>query len=419
MKVVAFAALAALAVAAPADAQWAFQGHVKYQFSLQHFRPGDLEAALVAPDVREHTMDLRLNARYRRRRLDVTTATEITVLGGNGVAAERTLPASLGQYLPALSTRRDPHQWLDLDRTLTTFDRATLVGRLDRLSVGYTGDHFVARLGRQALSWGNGLVFQTLDLVNPFPPDVLDTDYKPGRDMLTTQWLFANGDDVQVIAVPGREGSGRPLTAGESSLAGKWHHFAGGMEVDVLAARHHGSTVVGGGASHSLAGGVWRVDVSDTSLPTGQVGSLLANFDHGWAPGGRSLYAFGEYFYSGFGVDRIGPRPHPDRIPRCSTGWRVANCSTSGGTSWRRGCDTSGRRWSLLSPTAIVNLTDGSTFALVQVEYDWRQNLVLYAGVQAGLGARGSEYGGVASSATGGSYLAPGTRVWARLARYL
>ena len=35
-------------------------------------------------------------------------------------------------------------------------------------------------------------------------------------------------------------------------------------------------------------------------------------------------------------------------------------------------------------------------YALAQVQYDWRQNLTLYAGVQAGLGPRGTEYGGIA-----------------------
>ena len=31
--------------------------------------------------------------------------------------------------------------------------------RLDRVWVGYTGDKAVLRFGRQAISWGNGLIF--------------------------------------------------------------------------------------------------------------------------------------------------------------------------------------------------------------------------------------------------------------------
>jgi len=70
-----------------------------------------------------------------------------------------------------------------------------------------------------------------------------------------------------------------------------------------------------------------------------------------------------------------------------------------------------------LSPTAIINLRDRSTLSLVQVKYDWPENLVLFAGLQAGLGSRGSEYGGVVVDPRMGS-LAPGARVWLRLARY-
>jgi len=260
-------------------------------------------------------------------------------------------------------------------------------------------------------------VFQTLDLFDPFPPNVLDVDYKPGRDMLTTQWLLAGGDDVQAIVAPGREQRGQPLTEAQSSVAAKWHHFTGGgAELDVLAARHDGDTVVGGGVSHSLVGGVWRIDLSNTQLAARHVTSLLANFDHAWTPGGRSLYGFGEYFYNGFGLAGTGPGPveiDPALAVRLARGdvFSLGRHELAAGVRFE---------WTpllTLSPTAIVNLRDGSTFALVQLQYGWRQNLVVYAGVQAGLGPAGTEYGGVAADQLPGR-LSPGTRVWLRLARY-
>jgi len=37
------------------------------------------------------------------------------------------------------------------------------------------------------LSWGNGLVFSPMDIVNPFDPTAVDTEYKAGDDMLYGQ----------------------------------------------------------------------------------------------------------------------------------------------------------------------------------------------------------------------------------------
>jgi len=140
---------------------------------------------------------------YRRGRIDVTLNGQLFLLAGDTVAAARSGAAGTdGAYLLGPPGLDDASQWLDLTARTWMGDRAELIARLDRASIGYTGDRLVVRLGRQALSWGNGLVFQVLDLFNPFPPNVLDTDYKPGRDMLTTQWRLPWGD-LQAIVVPG------------------------------------------------------------------------------------------------------------------------------------------------------------------------------------------------------------------------
>lgn len=405
-----------VATAARADAQWTEHAHLKYQFSLQHFPPATFGADAIAPTPLDQTVDGRLNVTYRRGRIDVTLNGQLFLLAGDTVAAARSWPAgSDGAYLLGLPGLDDASQWLDLTARTWMGDQAELVARLDRASIGYTGDRLVVRLGRQALSWGDGLVFQVLDLFNPFPPNVLDTDYKPGRDMLTTQWLLPGGD-LQAIVVPGRPQGGGALAADASSVAAKWHHTAGRVDVDALAARHDGDVVVGGGASAGLAGGVWRIDLSHTRVNADGVTSLVANYDRAWSPGSRTLYAFAEYFRNGFGLAAGGGRAaglDPALLARLRRGelFSLGRHELASGVRFD---------WTPLvtvSPTALVNLTDGSVYALAQVQYDWRQNLTLYSGVQVGLGPHGSEYGGIAITGLAGD-LAPGIRVWLRLARY-
>lgn len=70
-------------------------------------------------------------------------------------------------------------QLVDLDWEV---DGSVLRGRTDRLFVqGELGPVTVA-LGRQPISFGTGLAFTPLDLVSPFSPATIDSEYKPGVD---------------------------------------------------------------------------------------------------------------------------------------------------------------------------------------------------------------------------------------------
>ena len=61
------------------------------------------------------------------------------------------------------------------------------------------------KFGRQAITWGNGLFYAPMDLVNPFDPATIDTEYKAGDDMLYLQYLQDNGNDLQAAVVVRRD----------------------------------------------------------------------------------------------------------------------------------------------------------------------------------------------------------------------
>jgi len=70
-----------------------------------------------------------------------------------------------------------------VDLSWVAFDEdMTLRGRVDRLSVRGTAGPLTVTAGRQPVSFGAGLAFTPLDLVNPFTPAVIDQEYKPGVD---------------------------------------------------------------------------------------------------------------------------------------------------------------------------------------------------------------------------------------------
>jgi hypothetical protein len=418
LRLVSLLAVSLLTGIPAASADWDIGGHAKGQFSFQLFDPEEIGALVVGEEVYLNTGDLRLNTAYHRGMWDVTAQGQLFILQGNLLEArENPLVAELGSSLFPLPDPSDSRQVFDLSWTFTEGDSHLIFGRLDRLSFGFTRGPLALRLGRQVSSWGNGLVFQVLDLFNPFPPNAVDTEYKPGSDMLTAQWLFPNGDDLQGIVVPRRADRSQPLEAAESSAAVKWRHFQGSVQLELLGARHYRDTVAGLGLSGDLRGGVWRFDLAQTFTQEGDsVTSLLFNFDRSWMWAEKNVYGFVEYFRNGFGatsldkgIEILDPRLL-DRLGRGEL-FNLGRHELAGGIRFEWTPLTS------LEPTVLVNLTDPSAYMLFRFHHDWRQNLVIDAGVQIGFGDRNTEFGGVYSTKLD-TYLAPGRTLWFRVSQY-
>jgi hypothetical protein len=414
----ALAAAALLALVRSASAGWELGGHAKGQSSLQLFAADEIGALLVGETVYLNTGDFRLNAAWRRGSWDVTGQGQLFVLQGNLLEA-RNDPrlGELGSSLFPLPDPSDQRQVLDLSWTLTEGESHLVFGRADRLSVGFTQGPVALRLGRQALSWGNGLVFQVLDLFNPFPPNAVDKEYKPGSDMLTAQWLFANGDDLQGIVVPRRADRSQPLAAAESSAALKWRHLHGSLQLELLGARHYQDTIGGLSLSGNLAAGAWRLDLAESfTHDGGSVTSLVVNYDRSWTWAKKNFYGFVEYFRNGFGetsFDQGLEGLDPRLVERLERGdlFSLGRDELAAGLRFEWTSLTS------LDPTLLVSLNHPSAYLLLHLHHDWGENLALDAGVQLGFGARATEYGGVYSSDLG-TYVAPGRTLWARVSRY-
>lgn len=77
-------------------------------------------------------------------------------------------------------------------------------GRTDRLWVRGRFGGVDATLGRQPVSFGNGRIFTPLDLVAPFHPATVDTEYKPGVDAARVDaYLGTSGRLTAVAAYAG------------------------------------------------------------------------------------------------------------------------------------------------------------------------------------------------------------------------
>ncbi|HWP34703.1 MAG TPA: hypothetical protein VNM66_03820, partial [Thermodesulfobacteriota bacterium] len=324
------------------------------------------------------------------------------------------LPAALRLPGGASGLPDDDRRLLDLTHRVADEPRLAAVQRLDRLAVGVSRPRVVLRAGRQAVTWGNGLVFHPLDVVSPFSPFAIDRDYKTGDDMLYGQGTLGETTDVQAIVLPRRDPATGSLRDDRSSYAAKLRFRAAGADLDLLAARHAGEPLVGVGAARSVGGAVWRLDASYVDLAgAGGAVSLVTNVDYSWSAFGRNLYGYAEYFRSGAGeADRAGYRaPRPALVERLARGELF---------TLARDYLAAGLRVELtpllnVLPTIIWNLDDSSLFGQLRAVYDRTERLRLLLGVELPAGPRGSEFGGVPSGVPG-RFVGPGRAVFVQAA---
>jgi len=286
----------------------------------------------------------------------------------------------------------DDRRLMDLTDIIKEKDSWFLAQRLDRLYFALRGDQGSLRVGRQAITWGDGFVFNPMDLFNPFPPTAIDREYKTGDDMINAQYSLEQFGDVQLLYVARRNPDNEQVEFDQASLAGKLHFALGTNEFDVLASKHFEDAVIGAGSRGYLGDTAWRLDTTWTFLDDGDdYLSLVVNMDYSWVWFKKNFYGFLEYYYNGLGQD-----DYADALLDPNINERLAR-----GELFVLGQNyLSGHIQVELHPlfkltlTAINNIEDPSGILQPYAVWDVTQNLQMTTGLNLYYGDRGSEFGG-------------------------
>ncbi|MGD9224306.1 MAG: hypothetical protein PVH22_13705, partial [Desulfobacteraceae bacterium] len=304
-------------------------------------------------------------------------------------------PAGTVVQLVGGETMGDDRRLMNLTHTISDGEDDVVYHRLDRLNLTYAWERGTIGLGRQALTWGNGLIFNPMDLFNPFAPTTVQRDYKLGDDMLLFQ--FTKGDsEAQLLYLPRRDTVTGKIEDDQSSYAGKWHLAVGTIEVDMMAATHFSDLIFGVGASGYKGGAAWRSDLIYTLMDSGcdrnDFFQLVANIDYAWQWGGKNIYGLLEFFYNGLGEDQNYARALSD--PDISQRVERGELFTLGRTY------IGGRLSVELHPlvqagiTAIINISDPSAIVQPQLMWDIAPNFQLIIGANLNGGDEETEFGG-------------------------
>lgn len=401
---------------AAGDARYQWGGHTKLRAVGATFPVDSVLRPVAGSDAFDLEGDLRLNFSAAAGRFEADAEWQLVGLYGDRVEYSRELPAEVELFAPRLPS--DDRRFFDFTKVLRDEGRSAWLQRLDRLWAGYSSEHFVARLGRQAITWGNGLFYAPMDLVNPFDPATVDTEYKAGDDMLYAQYLRRNGHDLQGAGVVRRDPVTGDVDGDEATVALKYHGFGGESEYDLLVAEHYGDPVVGIGASRSLGGAILRGDVvvTDTALDTRV--QLVANWSYSWTALGRNMSGAVEYYFNGFGQhgSRYDPQSlagNPDLLRKIARGdsfalgrhYLAASVLIEMSALWT------------VTPTVLANVGDPSALLQINTNLSLSDNATLLGSVGVPIGPSGSEFGGIESTVDG-RYLSTGANLFLQVAWY-
>ena len=265
--------------------------------------------------------------------------------------------------------------------------------RIDRLSAQWRQGDWSITIGRQAVSWGSGIVFQPLDPFNPFAPTAVDRDYKNGDDLVLGEALLPNGHDLQVLHVIRRDPQ-QHIRKGVSSTAAKWHGYLLNSEFELIVAKHYDQDFVGLSVRQPVGPAVIRSDLAwRQGAQSGDRWRLLGivNADVAFPIRDRMAYVFAEYFHNDFGMQRMptaGDRLPPQLQTALLRGevFNFMRDYLAVGASYQ---------WHPLltqSLSVISNLNDGSALLQGQIAVDAAQNQQLQFGYIGGYADPGDEF---------------------------
>jgi len=257
-----------------------------------------------------------------------------------------------------------------------------------------------------------------MDIVNPFDPAAIDTEYKAGDDMLYGQYLKDSGDDIQAAVVLRRNLLTGAVASDQRTAAIKYHGLSGDSEYDLLVADSYDNTTLGIGGNHSIGGAIIRGDIVVTDTESGTTTEFVSNLTYSWGWGTKNVSGVIEYYFNGFGqkdgqYSAADLAQNPELLRRLARGqtFSLGRHYVAGGLNIELT-----PLW-MLTPNIFANIEDGSALFQLVTRNNLGENMEFLGALNLPLGPDGSEYGGIPSG-TAGLFLSSNVSIFAQFGWY-
>lgn len=382
-------------------------GHLKLKSTFNNFEAGSLQDQAGAESGGLYDYNFRPRLNVTRSDFKINIEGELNGIGGSSKSAvESFLPGR-----PLLEN--DNYRLLDLstEEGGADFSRTS---RIDRMSLSYSTEKYIVRIGRQAFSYGKGIVFSVLDIFNPFSPVAYDREFKVGEDMATFKGNILEDWNLQLVAV-GRRDSNGTITSDASSFGSILNYEGEGYDIGVLFGANRGNSIGGLSLSKNLGEYVVRLDASYYDTDNSSLkNDFLVNIDRGIQILGYETYLFIEYFYSGLGVSKDQySEVNQDLNARIREGeiFTLSKHYLSGGARIQL------NDLIQLNLLSVLNILDGSNVHRPFLAIEPTDNTRIRIGVALSQGSSGEEFRGFNVDALN-SYVSSSQQAFMQLAYY-
>lgn len=381
-------------------------GELKFQQIFAHTSSNSLLSSLSAQDYALSQSNLRIKTYHQTGRwefdlqylLDAEYSDDLAVINGTNKYPSGT------------------RYWFDLETNLSGSNTHVINHKLDRASIHYLSDQWVFKLGRQAITWGNGILFHPMDLFNPFSPDAKDTSYKAGIDMAYAQVLFDSGADLQMLWRPGKNPRDKPDSK-QGSAAVKYLFYIDRLQIDLMLAQDYQQNIYGVGVASPIGEAVVKLDIVSTESNNNRQNlSWDINLQHSWQWGDKPLTGYIEYFHNGFSDGNITALDQltAEQTSRLQRGQSF----TLGADYLALGIQLQWAPLVMISPSFIHQLNDNSQLILANIDYNLSDTSRLLFGITIARGNDGTEYGGFYVTSNSQIIAQPANQIYMRYEWY-
>ena len=197
-----------------------------------------------------------------------------------------------------------PYRIRQLDWRLASSSNAEWRAEIDRAALHVPLADADLTIGRQAIGWGRGVLFDAVDLFSPFTPLEPDREWRRGVDAVRADVKI--GDRVSLDTV-----AAFADTLGGSAFATRLRGYAGKADVEILGGSRARDLFAGLTSSAAVGNVELHGELAWFHTPA-VAGSIYAARDRSIVkavaggsyrlPFGNGVLLFGEYHYSGFGA---------------------------------------------------------------------------------------------------------------------
>lgn len=295
----------------------------------------------------------------------------------------------------ALGQGRLPATWLPLDWSIVDGPQLTLRDRIDWGYVRLAKGPASLTIGRQPITFGRGALWTPEDLVDPFSPFQIDTEFKPGLDAARLDLAIGRDVTLAVVGVAGDAEHGRDLTirTDGSAVMQRLEVAVGTTRLGMMSGYIRGDAVGALDLFIDLHGADLHGEVTGTYVPDAD----RRPFDRklfGRAVLGSTfelssrLHGTVEAYWNGSGSTHPADYAAELMSPRLQSGETYNLGMFYGGAV----LDFTAHPLVHIATAAIVNAIDDSALIAPSVHFNASSNTMLIAGAFVPVGAKPNEF---------------------------